>query len=165
MPTLADFLPPHHITWLNAESKEPALRELLAVLSTSRAVKDPSALQTAIFGREVLMSTGVGYGVAIPHAKIPTVESWVLALGISSAGIPYKPVIDDDPVRLIVMIAGPDSQPERYLKLLSTLMKFLKSEKGKILSSFSAEEVSRLARGYSFELASASSGPIDPVGR
>lgn len=153
MPTLADLLPPERVAWLPAMAKDDALRRLLEVVSTSQAVKDPAALQNAILSREVLMSTGVGYGVAIPHARIPAVETFVLALGICSDGIAYNSVLDDDPVRIITMIAGPDRAQEGYLKLLSTLMKFLKSEKGKILSSASAEEVSRLARGYPLELA------------
>lgn len=159
MGSLADILPPDHITWLDVAAKDDALRRMLELLSGSQAVKDPAALRQAIFGREVLMSTGVGYGVAVPHAKIPTVDTFVVALGIAQDGIPYNAVLDDDPVRLIAMIAGPDQHPERYLKLLSTLMKFLKSEKGKILSSSSAEEVSRLARGYPLELSPTATFP------
>ncbi len=152
MQTLADFLSPGHVSWLTATTKDEALGALLGLLASSRAVKDPAALQQAIFSREVLMSTGVGYGVAIPHAHIPTVENFVLAIGVTSDGIPYNAPVDDDPVRLIVMIAGPDTERNAYLKLLSTLMKFLKSEKGKILSSSSADEVVRLARQYRVEL-------------
>ncbi len=153
MPTLADILPESRIAWLDVGTKDAALRCLLDLLSATNAVHDPAALRNAIFGREVVMSTGVGYGVALPHAKIPAVDSFILALGICPNGISYNSVLDDDPVRLIVMIAGPDRQQEGYLKLLSTLMKFLKSEKGKILSSSSAADVSRLARGYPLDLA------------
>jgi mannitol/fructose-specific phosphotransferase system IIA component (Ntr-type) len=151
LPTLADLLAPEQVAWLAATTKDDALRELLLLISHSAAVRDPGALHSAILSREVLMSTGIGYGVAVPHAHIPTVESFVLALGISTDGIPYNGVVDDDPVRLIVMIAGPDRERAGYLKLLSTLMKFIKSEKGKILSSSTAEEVVRLARHYSYE--------------
>jgi mannitol/fructose-specific phosphotransferase system IIA component (Ntr-type) len=150
--SLADLLPQSHVLWLESLSKDEALGQLLGSLSTSRFVKDAEALRHAIFSREVLMSTGVGYGVAVPHAKIPAVESFVLAVGIAPQGIQYGSEIDDDPVRLIVMIAGPDRDQAGYLKLLSTLMKFLKSEKGKILSSTSSEEVQRLGRHYEFEL-------------
>ncbi len=152
MANLADLLPPERVAWLEVGTKDEALRTLLELVTRSQAVKDPAALRNAMFSREVIMSTGVGYGVALPHAKIPAVDSFVLALGISHDGIPYNGILDDDPVRLIVMIAGPDRSQDGYLKLLSTLMKFIKSEKGKILSSSSAEEVSRLARSYVLEL-------------
>lgn len=152
MPTLADLLTADQVTWLAATTKDEALRELLVLIARSAAVHDPNALQSAILSREVLMSTGIGYGVAVPHAHIPSVESFVLALGVSQDGIPYNGVVDDDPVRLIVMVAGPDRERAGYLKLLSTLMRFIKSEKGKILSSYSADEVLRLARQYPLEL-------------
>ena len=155
MVNLADLLPESHILWLETGSKDEALRSLLGALGSSKVVSDPSALSQAILSREVLMSTGVGYGVAVPHAKIPTVSSFVLALGIALEGISYGSVLDDAPVRLIMMIAGPDKDQEGYLKLLSTLMKFLKSEKGKILSSTTAADVRRLGKSYSFELPSA----------
>ncbi|HMS17583.1 MAG TPA: PTS sugar transporter subunit IIA [Planctomycetota bacterium] len=157
--SLADLLPHSHVIWLETHSKNEALGQLLGTLSTSRFVRDADALRHAIFSREVLMSTGVGYGVAVPHAKIPAVDSFVLAVGIARDGIQYGSEIDDDPVRLIVMIAGPDRDQEGYLKLLSTLMKFLKSEKGKILSSTSSEEVQRLGRSYVFELPDSSTPP------
>jgi len=153
MGTLADYLPPEHITWLETRDKIQALRILLDLLASSRAVKDPKALERAILSREVLMSTGVGYGIAVPHARIPAVEDFVLALGISEEGIPYSSVMDDRPVRLIIMIAGPDSTQDGYLKLLSNVMRFIKSEKGKILCSRSSDEISRFAGRY----------PMDPL--
>ena len=82
-----------------------------------------------------------------------------LALGIATDGVTYGSAVDDDPVRLIFMIAGPEQEQRGYLKLLSTLMKFIKSEKGKILSSTSPEEVTRLGKAYRLELPSANTAP------
>lgn len=152
MSTLADVILPQHVAWLETNSKEEALSQLLELLSKSRAVKDPAALRRAVFAREVLMSTGVGYGVAVPHAKIPTVESFVVAVGIAPEGVAYGSSLDDAPVRLVVMIAGPERSQEGYLKLLSTLMKFIKSEKGKVLSSTTPQDVCRLGRRYQVDL-------------
>ena len=157
MPTLADIILPEHVAWLEVTSKDEALSELLSLLSRSRAVKDSAALRSAVLAREVLMSTGVGYGVAVPHAKIPTVESFVVAVGVMPEGIAYGPSLDDAPVRLIVMIAGPDHAQEGYLRLLSALMKFIKSEKGKLLSSTSARDVCRLGKRYPVDLPLSSS--------
>ncbi len=152
MPTLSDVIHSQHIAWLEASSKDDALSQLLGLLSKSRAVTDHDALRRAVFAREVLMSTGIGYGVAVPHAKIPTVESFVVAIGIIPDGVAYGSAMDDDPVRLVVLVAGPDRRQEGYLRLLSTLMRFIKSEKGKILSGTSATEVARLAERYSLDL-------------
>lgn len=148
MATLADYLSPEHVVWLESEDKNAALGRLLQLLSNSGFVRDPQSLQQAILSREVMMSTGVGYGIAIPHAKVPTVERFVLALGISTAGIAYGSLVDDQPVKLVCMIVGPEGRNAEYLKLLSTLMKFIKSEKGLILSATHPDEVSRFAATY-----------------
>ncbi len=161
MATLSDVILPEHIAWLEPSSKDDALSQMLGMLSKSRVVKDHEALRRAVFAREVLMSTGIGYGVAVPHAKIPTVESFVVAIGVVPDGVAYGSAVDDAPVRLIVLIAGPDRTQEGYLKLLSTLMRFIKSEKGKILSSTSPAEVVRLAKRYSVDLP-ASAVPARP---
>lgn len=121
---------------------------MLGLVSASGAVKDIAALQQAILSREVMMSTGLGYGIALPHARIATVDNFVVAVGIAPDGIDWGGGLDDDPVRLVVMIAGPDQEQAGYLRLLSTLMKFIKSEKGKILSAAAAEEVVRRAERY-----------------
>lgn len=139
---------PERVAWLPPCTKQEALQQVLGLLSASGAVKDPAALQQAILSREVLMSTGLGYGIALPHARIAAVENFVVAIGIAQEGIDWGGGLDDDPVRLVVMIAGPDQEQAGYLRLLSTLMKFIKSEKGKILSAVAAEEVLRRAERY-----------------
>jgi PTS system nitrogen regulatory IIA component len=148
MVTLADHLSAEHVIWLESDDKNAALSRLLQLLSRSKVVRDPQDLQNAILSREVMMSTGVGYGIAIPHAKIPTVEGFILALGISPGGIAYGSVVDDQPVKLICMIAGPEGRNAEYLKLLSVLMKFIKSEKGLILNATHPDEVRRFAANY-----------------
>lgn len=153
MPSLAEFLAPEHVVWTKAKEKNAALRQILGLLSTSPHVKDPRSLEAAIFEREVMMSTGVGYGVAVPHAKIPAVDRFMLALGISDEGIPYASSVDDQPVRLVCMIAGPDSSQTTYLRLLSAVMKFMKSEKGRLLTARHPDEIIRAAQGYGFEAA------------
>lgn len=158
MSHLSDLLPPAHVTWLDdpasgqSPTKDAALGSLLNLLAGTDAVRDPNELRNAIFSREVMMSTGVGYGVAVPHARIPSVDRFVLSLGVASSGIAWGSALDDDPVRLVVMIAGPGDAREGYLRVLSTTLKFIKSEKGKILHSTSAEQVSRLAGAYELAL-------------
>ena len=154
MSTLADLLPPERVVRLESRDKESAISELWGLVSRSRAVTDPAALKQAILAREVLMSTGVGYGVAIPHARIPSVDQFLLALGVSDEGIAYGSVMDDQPVRLICLIVGPESH-QGYLALLQTLMKFIKSEKGQIMASRSPDEITRFARAYPLALGGA----------
>lgn len=148
MHDLSQLLPASRIIEIGARSKIPALQELLDVMTRTGAVKERVAVEEAILSREVLMSTGVGYGIAVPHAKLGTVNDFALALGISRHGIPYSSVIDEQPVKLVCMIVGPSGRQEDYLMILRMVMRFLKSEKGKILSAYSLGEVHGFTASY-----------------
>ena len=143
---------------LDSTEKTAALQQLLDVMSSTGAIKERVAVAEAVFSREVLMSTGVGYGIAIPHARVPSVEKFAVALGVSETGIPYSSLIDERPVRLICMIVGPSGHDEDYLRILAMVMRFLKSEKGKILSAFSLDGVHAFARGHD----TSQGGPCGP---
>ena len=71
------------------------------------------------------MSTGIGLGIAIPHAKISSVTEFVVGFGKVTAGLDFNS-LDGKPVHFIVMIAGPDNQQERYLQLLARITLKLK---------------------------------------
>ena len=129
---LGDYLEADAILDLRATERMEALRELVDVLSRNPAVPDARALYRAILEREKLVSTGIGFGIAIPHAKIPGIRRFVLGVGRSALGIDY-PSLDDRPVHIIVMIAGPDGQQGTYLKLLARVQRFLKDEREGIL--------------------------------
>ncbi|MFT7617299.1 MAG: mannitol/fructose-specific phosphotransferase system IIA component (Ntr-type) [Planctomycetota bacterium] len=145
---LSELLPGGRIIQLEDATKPGALQSLLDSLTLTKAIKERVAVEEAILSREVLMSTGVGYGIAIPHARLGTVENFAIALGISQAGIDYGSVIDDKPVKLICMIVGPNGQHDDYLKILAMLMRFLKSERGKILSAYTLGEVHGFTQTY-----------------
>ena len=70
--------------------------------------------------REKIVSTGIGMGVAIPHAKLPSFDRFFLAVGLQKVkdGIDWD-ALDGAPVRLIFMIGGPANQQTDYLKILS----------------------------------------------
>ena len=73
------------------------------------------------------MSTGIGYGIAIPHARHKTVTDFVMVMGRKKEGLEYES-IDDKPVKLIIMIGASDNQDKDYIKLLSRLMLRLKNK-------------------------------------
>ena len=102
----------------------------------------------------------MGYGIAVPHAKLPDVPDFALALGYSEQGIDYPSDMDDKPVKLVCMIIGTSGQQERYLRILSMVMRFLKSEKGKIISAYSTDEIHGFTKGYD----TSESAPRDAAG-
>ena len=123
--SLESIIPPERVKVLDATDKESALREMAALVGQFPEVTNAERLLEAIFEREAIMSTGIGLGIAIPHAKIPEVHEFVVALGKTRQGIEFN-ALDGRPVDFIVLIAGPDNQQERYLQLLARITLKLK---------------------------------------
>jgi len=128
MQRLAEFISRDSIKFLTGIGKQQALDALVDALAACHDdVEDAEALRRAIFDREKILSTGIGLGIAIPHAKIPAVKRFVLAIGISHAGIPFDS-LDGRPVHIIVMIAGPEGRQGEYLNVLARTTVALKNE-------------------------------------
>lgn len=123
--SLENIIPAERISLLAAETKDDALKELGAVVAGAPEVADANGLLDAIFERERIMSTGIGLGIAIPHAKIPSVTDFVVGFGKVRGGLDFNS-LDGKPVHFIVMIAGPHDQQERYLQLLARITLKLK---------------------------------------
>ena len=124
---LKDHLDPTRVKDLTGATKDAVLEQMVALVATSDAVTDRAALLSAVRERERVLSTGIGLGIAIPHAKIPGVSRFVVAVGRHVAGIEFD-AIDARPVHLVVLIAGPQDAQDRYLRLLARLSGRLKQE-------------------------------------
>ena len=122
-----DYLPEERVVDLSSSTKVGAIEELCAILGASEAVGDAAALRTAVLAREDVMSTGIGLGIAVPHAKIDSVKEFALALGRSRTGIEFN-ALDGRPVHIVVLIAGPDDRQARYLQILASVTLRLKRE-------------------------------------
>ena len=123
--SLRDHLSPEQVVDLDARTKDEALAEMVEAVATSGAVQDREALLIAVRERERILSTGIGLGIAIPHARIELVERFVVAVGRTAAGIDFES-IDQKPVHIVVLIAGPKDTQRPYLELLAQLSKRLK---------------------------------------
>ena len=139
---LKDHLDPARVRDLVAKTKDSALEEMVGLVCTSDAVTDRAALLSAVRERERVLSTGIGLGIAIPHAKIPGVSRFVVAVGRQPAGIEFD-AIDGRPVTLVVLIAGPQDAQDRYLRLLARLSGRLKQDdvRKKILAAKTTDEI------------------------
>jgi mannitol/fructose-specific phosphotransferase system IIA component (Ntr-type) len=123
--SLENVIAPEHVVVLEADNKNDALRELARVVATAPEVGDGDALLEALVERERIMSTGIGLGIAIPHAKIPSVKDFVVGFGKARSGLDFNS-LDGKPVEFVVLIAGPNNQQERYLQLLARITLKLK---------------------------------------
>ncbi len=124
---VSDFIDESRIKDLEATNKEDAINEMIELISSSDNIEDIKAFKKAILKRETLMSTGIGYGIAVPHAKIKQCQDFVIAIGRLSKPIEYES-IDDQPVELIFMIGASDQQDKDYIRLLSRLVLRLKDK-------------------------------------
>lgn len=124
---LRDHLDPSRVIAMNATNKEEALAELVAAAATAAAVTDEEALLKAVRDREAKLSTGIGLGIAVPHARIESVTKFVVVVGRHPAGLEFGS-IDGKPVHIVVLIAGPREAKTPYLELLAQLSKRLKLE-------------------------------------
>ncbi|MCL2244768.1 MAG: PTS sugar transporter subunit IIA [Treponema sp.] len=107
------------IIFLNYPNKRDALLALADNLSASPQVKNRQELTTEILKREELMSTAVGCGIAIPHIRLPSVTDLVVSVGISRTDIVDFHPLDDEPVRLLFMVAAAHNQHAYYLQTIS----------------------------------------------
>ncbi|OQX71820.1 MAG: hypothetical protein B6D62_01400 [Candidatus Cloacimonas sp. 4484_275] len=123
---ISELLNKDYIIDIRSDNKEGALKELLDVICKNERITDCKTFSREIFNREKLMSTGIGYGIAIPHARHKTVKDFVIALGRKKEGLEYES-IDDKPVKLIFMIGASDKQDKDYIRVLSRLMLRLKN--------------------------------------
>lgn len=126
MPT-TDYLNQDSIFFLNAETRDQVLKELSHHAFLVGKVKDESAFLHALMEREKIVSTGIGMGVAIPHAKLPTYDKFFIVLGILQKPVEWD-ALDTAPVRIVFMIGGPDDKQTEYLQLLSSLTFTIKNE-------------------------------------
>ena len=110
---------------LKSRNKEGSLNELVKLLHAQCPTVELSTICSLIKERELVGSTGVGNGVAIPHAKVRALDRILIALGRSQEGIQFDS-IDNQPVHIIILILSPADRPETYLKTLAKVSRFLK---------------------------------------
>lgn len=127
---------------LKTTDKQAVLEELVDLVSTSNMVGDRNLLAKDINERENLVTTGVGYGVAFPHAKTRAVKGIVIAFGRSTDGIDFD-AMDHKPVHLFFLIAAPEDAIGAHLNVMARLSYLMKSEdnRQKLLQATSPGDV------------------------
>jgi mannitol/fructose-specific phosphotransferase system IIA component (Ntr-type) len=101
-----------------------------AVINLLGPLVDSSKLETirlAVKERESIMSTGVGKGLAIPHAKVPGLDSNFAAFALLENGIEYSS-IDNAPVQLVFLIVGPATHNSEHIKMLSRISRLMNND-------------------------------------
>lgn len=105
---------------ISVPSKEAAIDRLIALLDQEGCISDKAAFKEGILAREAHSSTGIGGGIAIPHAKVEAVKKAGLAAMTVPAGVDYQ-AMDKKPSDLFFMIAAPASGSDLHLQALQRL--------------------------------------------
>lgn len=143
--TLSDILNAECIVpEMRATDRWQAIDELLAQLVTAGRIKAEHlpAITQAVKKRETTMSTGIGFGIGIPHATTDLIGDVVGAFGRSKTGINFD-ALDEQPVNLIVLFLVPQGQFQKHLHTLANIAKFLHDRplREKLLTAANADEV------------------------
>ena len=128
MGTLNRILSPERVVFFDTAEKEAALKTLCAALGTSPLIHNEAELEQAIFRREELMSTGIGFGVGVPHVRLASVDDLIMALGIARKPLADYSSLDDDPVQIVCMVAAGGTQHPQYIRALSAISSRLKDD-------------------------------------
>ena len=124
---LADILGPEQIVPdLRASNRWEAIDELIDNLVAAGKIQagDRDAVIAAVKKRETSMSTGIGFGIGIPHASTDLIEEVVGALGRSKKGVNFD-ALDNQPVNLVMLFLVPQGQFQKHLHTLANIAKLL----------------------------------------
>lgn len=111
---------------IKAQTKDEVILELVELLVASGGIKKTEKSETLkkLQERETLGSTGIGKGVAIPHAKCPNVKKMVAAFGISKTGLDFRS-LDGEPTHIFLLLVAPGETPGPHLKALAKISRLL----------------------------------------
>ncbi|HNQ43004.1 MAG TPA: PTS sugar transporter subunit IIA [Candidatus Cloacimonadota bacterium] len=113
-------------------TKGDCLSYMADLLSASGCLSFPDRYLAAVRGREEIMSTGIGRGIAIPHARDLTVFTLRIAVCRLRKPLDFQ-AVDDLPVNLVFMIAVPQSTNHEYMSILRTLSEYLRQDENRMV--------------------------------
>jgi nitrogen PTS system EIIA component len=115
------------LTNLESTDKSEILTQMAKYLASLYDITDQDLIVRKIIDRETEMSTGIGYGIAIPHARIEGIDRLFMIAGRSVKGIDFNS-IDEQPVHLLFMMLSPANASSQYTNILSSLSRIMSYE-------------------------------------
>ncbi len=119
---------PYILPHMLVTNKSDAIKELTHLIFDKKRIKGIGMALDQVVAREITESTGIGRGIAIPHARISGIKSLVCAVGRIPSGIDFLSV-DNKPVHLMFLVFYPPTQQTTYLNFVATLIKLLRNKK------------------------------------
>lgn len=114
---------------LKAKNRDEAIVELVELLADAGAVAKKSTKEIAksVITRESQATTGIGKGVALPHAKLKGIKKPICALGRSAEGIDFAS-LDSKPVYSVILLLSSPDNPDEHLQAMETIFKHVQRD-------------------------------------
>jgi len=136
---------------LNLEGKHRTqiIEKMVRQLHRAGAAFDEEEALEKVLKREELGGTGIGSGVALPHARIDSAEEILVVLGTTKKGIDFE-AMDGQPARLIFLVLAPEKAAETYLKVMARISRLMRKEEVRdaLLHCDRESEVSSIIEKY-----------------
>lgn len=125
IPAINDLLHPDRIRiGLSIETKTDAINTMVDLLEGHSAIQALPDVRAAVFKRESTMSTGVGHGLGLPHAKTGAVSETVAAFATIHPPVDFDS-IDSKPVDLMLLLVGPETDASMHIKVLGRISRLV----------------------------------------
>ncbi len=117
---VADAIVPH----IAASTRDGAITELIAALDEAGAIPAGTSddIAAAILAREAQATTGIGHGIAFPHARIKAVKKAIAVLGCRPEGIDFKS-LDGQPVDMVLLLLSSSEDADEHLTAMETIFR------------------------------------------
>ena len=127
---------------LKGRVKREVLEEMAAELTFKFAGLNKERLLEVILERERLGSTGIGYGVAIPHARLKGLSSIIILFGRSLSGVEFQ-ALDERPAHLFFLIVAPEDSTTAHIKILARISRLLQDAvlRNRLMVASTQEEI------------------------
>lgn len=117
---------------VEAKNKEEVINLSMELLGKSKYIKDKEAVLVALLKRESMSTTGIGHGVALPHARTSAANQIVLAFIRTKKGVDFA-AIDKELVRLIFIVVSPENDTASYMEVMAAIARILSKEENRKL--------------------------------
>ncbi|MCQ1770324.1 PTS sugar transporter subunit IIA [Neorhizobium galegae] len=123
---LGDYLPPENIVLDLAPPSKAILIKQLSILAAERLALGAGEIVRVLTNRETLGSTGIGAGIAIPHANVKGLDRHFCLFARLAKPVDFE-AVDDEPVDLVFLLLNPENRPD-HLNILSCIARRVREE-------------------------------------
>jgi len=127
---------------LEVGNKKDLINEVVNLLETKVSGEQLEKIRKAVFEREEIMSTGIGKQLAIPHGKCDSLDEILAGFAVLEECVEFDS-IDNQPVKMVFLLVGPEDQSSQHIKLLSRISRLMNSSafREKLLECNDSDEI------------------------